>query len=551
VNDNYDSGTIVGDGGTNILASAYAFGATNFDTQGALNHIMADLNTNNLATCKNASGTVIGVNGGRSTYLKYGYITSGESAIASSSLEYNQTDFAASQFAAALGNTWMAKQALGRSAGWQYSIDTADTPPLLAARSTSGAFLNETQTSTDNYEQGSAEQYTWMVPWNLTGLVSTLGGTSTVQTRLDALRTELNSGNGTQFLYIGNEPSFAIPWVYNWAGAPAKTSQLIKDIVTTQFAPTPGGMPGNDDMGATSSWFVWASLGLYPEVPGVAGFAMHSPHFPGATITLENGKTIAIQAPGAPGSNFVQSLMVNGKAVTSPWLNFSDVANGGTIAYSMGDSASNWGTDPSDVPPSFGLPEYATLAAAFNNQGFSGDGTSDTTGTGGAFDGSLNSYSSTALSNAIGGAGTVTTLGATFSLPVGLTVNQQSLDNVVVAGQTIDMPPGSMGSTLVFLGASGNGPSTGTVIVNYTDGTSSSAVLTLDDGTLNGGGGALTNTNAVTMTYRNNASGGMDGTKSFLFSQSIPITSGKPVKSVTLPANVSAGKMHIFGMSVV
>jgi len=550
VNDNYDSGTIVGDGGTNILATSYAFGAQKFNTTSALNHIMAQLNTNNLAVCKNASGTVIGVNGGRSTYLKFGYITSGESAIASSSLEYNQTDFAASQFAAALGNTWMAKQALGRSAGWQYSINTASTPPLLEARSTSGAYLNETQTSTDNYEQGSAEQYTWMVPWNLTGLVNLLGGNATVQTRLDALRTQLNAGNGSANLYIGNEPSFAIPWVYNWAGAPSKTADLIRDIVTTQFAATPGGLPGNDDMGAMSSWYIWAMLGMYPEVPGVAGFALHSPQVSAATITLENGKTINISAAGAPNSGYVQSLQVNGKAVNTPWLSFADVANGGSVSYAMGSTPSAWGTDASNPPPSFGLPEYASIADAFNNQGFSLDTSVANTGLGAAFDGSLNSYSSVALAGVIGSSGTVTTLGATFSLPVNLTKNQQQLDNVVVAGQTIDMPAGSTGTSLVFVGASGNGPSTGTVVVNYTDGSNTSAALTLDDGTLNGGGGTLTNTVVALMPYRNTPTGGQDNTKSYLFSQAIAITPGKIVKSVTLPSNVSAGKMHIFGIAV-
>ncbi|EIF32831.1 alpha-1,2-mannosidase, putative [Burkholderia sp. Ch1-1] len=550
VNDNYDSGTMVGDGGTNIVATAYAFGSHNFDTTGALNHIMAQLNTNNLAVCKNASGTTIGVNGGRSTYLKFGYITSGETAIASSSLEYNQTDFAASQFAAALGNAWMAKQALGRSAGWQYSINTASTPPLLEARSTNGAYANETQTSTDNYDQGSAEQYTWMVPWNLTGLVNLLGGNSTVQTRLDSLRTALNAGNGAANLYIGNEPSFAIPWVYNWAGAPSKTADLIKDIVTTQFAATPGGLPGNDDMGAMSSWYIWAMIGMYPEVPGVAGFALHSPQVSAATITLENGKTITISAAGAPNSNYVQSLQVNGKAVNTPWLSFSDVANGGSLVYGMGASASSWGTDASDLPPSFGLPEYASIADAYNNQGFSLNGSIANTGLGAAFDGSLNSYSSTALAGVIGASGTVTTLGATFSLPVNLTKNQQALDNVVVAGQTIDMPAGSTGSSLVFLGASGNGPSTGTVVVNYTDGSSTSASLTLDDGTLNGGGGTLTNTVVAMMPYRNTPTGSQDNTKSYLFSQAVAINPGKTVKSVTLPVNVSAGKMHIFGIAV-
>jgi hypothetical protein len=121
---------------------------------------------------------------------------------------------------------------------------------------------------------------------------------------------------------------------------------------------------------------------------------------------------------------------------------------------------------------------------------------------------------------------------------------------VVVAGQTIDMPAGSTGTSLVFVGASGNGPSTGTVVVNYTDGSNTSAALTLDDGTLNGGGGTLTNTVVALMPYRNTPTGGQDNTKSYLFSQAIAITPGKIVKSVTLPSNVSAGKMHIFGIAV-
>ncbi len=573
VNDNYDSGTMIGDGGTNIVTTGYAFGATNFDTASALTHIIKQLNTNNQAMCRNAvagDSNSIGTNGGRSTSLKFGYITSGESAIASSSLEYDLTDFAASQFANTLGNAWFAKQALGRSAGWQYSINTSLPTPLLEARNTDGTWINASQNTTTNFEQGSAEQYTWLLPQNLSGLFARLGGKSVVQSRLDTMVTNLNDGNGSQYLYIGNEPSFAVPWVYNWAGAPSKTSDVIQRIVATQFSNTPGGLPGNDDMGATSSWYVWAMLGLYPQVPGVAGFALSSPQFQKATITLENGNTITINADGAPSSNYIQGLNVNGSAVNTPWLSYDAVKNGGTLAYSMAASPSGWGTDASNAPPSYGLPEYPSISEAYNSQGFSADGSTNADGSGAAFDGSLNSFSSNALAAGYFGSGSysngmLTTLGASFTLPYNLATNQQQLDNVIAAGQTIDLASGG-GTQVVFLGSAVNGGgtgSTGNVAINYTDGTSSTASLVMGDGTLNGSASRspasscnLTaslpapDTVAVAMGYRNASNGTSGGNCSYLFSQAVPVLSGKTVKSVTLPSNVDKGKMHIFGIAM-
>ncbi|RKP51932.1 glycoside hydrolase family 92 protein [Pararobbsia silviterrae] len=539
VNDDYEAGVMPGDAGSLMVAGAYAYGATNFNSADALTHMIKQANVYG-NTC---NGTL--TNGGRQTYLKYGYITSGDTGIASSTLEYTGSDFAISQFAGALGNTTMQTIIGARSAYWQNEVGT-ETPPLISGRTTAGAFNTETQTSTGDYDQGSAEQYTYMVPFNMAGLVTALGGNTTVQTRLGTFFSELNAGPSAAYLYIGNEPGFGTPWIYDYVGAPASSQALIQKIVTTQFSTTPGGLPGNDDMGATSSWYVWASLGMYPGIPGVAGFELASPQFSAITITLESGKTIQINASGAPTSPYVSSLSVNGTAQTSTWLPFSAVQNGGTLNFGMSGSASSWGTDVADAPPSYGLPVYANMAAAFNLHSAAPDGSSNTDGTGADFDGQLSAYSSTAMAVTDGQVlsvdGTTFTWGSTTT----------GLDNAISMGQTVDMPSAT-GTTLVVLGAANNGPSSGTITLNYTDGTSSTATLTLPDWT--NGGAAISATNlvadrvALTSAHRLTPAGSTDTTTAYIYYEEIPLTAGETLASVKLPTIISAGKMHIFGLA--
>src|SRR5262249_3896933 len=129
------------------------------------------------------------------------------------------------------------------------------------------------------YVEGNAAQYTWMVPYDPRTLFDRIGGDATTIARLDQLFTRLNAGLSDPYFYMGNEPNFATPWLYDWAGAPARTQEVVRRIMTEAFEATPGGLPGNDDLGAMSSWYVWAAVGLYPEIPGVAGFAIGSPQF--------------------------------------------------------------------------------------------------------------------------------------------------------------------------------------------------------------------------------------------------------------------------------
>ncbi|MBB5456866.1 putative alpha-1,2-mannosidase [Paraburkholderia sp. Cpub6] len=170
VNDNVEDGVMPGDAGSLIVAGAYAFGARAFDTSGALKHMIKMANVPGTA-CNGVT-----TNGGRASYLQFGYITNGEWGQASSTLEYASSDFAISQFAGQLGNSTIQKMLLSRSAYWQNLLNASLPPPLIAARNSDGSWIAETQSSTDNYGEGNAGQYTWMVPFNPVGLFAQLGG---------------------------------------------------------------------------------------------------------------------------------------------------------------------------------------------------------------------------------------------------------------------------------------------------------------------------------------------------------------------------------------
>ncbi|QND51599.1 glycoside hydrolase family 92 protein [Phyllobacterium sp. 628] len=168
------------------------------------------------------------------------------------------------------------------------------------------------------------------------------------------LSPNLNAGEQNPYLWIGNEPTFAAPFLYNWTSQPYKTQALVRRILTQQYSTASTGLPGNDDEGATSGWFIWGALGLYPEIPAVPGLSLASPLFPQAVIKLGNGKLVTLKTSNTA-SNYIQSLMVNGKAHDSTWLPLDTVKDGGTLEFTLGDKPSCWASKPSaeTAPPSF------------------------------------------------------------------------------------------------------------------------------------------------------------------------------------------------------
>ena len=326
-----------GDPGPIIIASLYAFGARNFNATSALSIAY------NGATNGNA------VRGGQSQLNSTHYLDS-----ASESLEMNASDFAIAQLAKALDDTAKYNTMMTHSQWWINVFNT--THNYVSKHNYDGTWVTPLDPASDtNFVEGNAAQYTWMVTHNYSNLFNLMGGKQTAIQRLDHLFTEVNAGLSRPYFYIGNEPEHNQPWAYNFAGAPWGAQSAVRRVMQGAFNSTSGGLPGNDDLGASSAWFVWAALGLYPVTPGADTLALHGPLFTSATITKPNGSIIQINGTGA-GDNapYVQSLTVNGVSTTRTYLVYNDVANGATLNFSMGTSPNkNWGISASDAPPSF------------------------------------------------------------------------------------------------------------------------------------------------------------------------------------------------------
>lgn len=330
-----------------IVAESYLYGATDFDTASALK-IMLNDETNPSASC-----TGNAVLPGLSQYMTLGYLpddagivvdSSHSRGTSSTTLEYASTDFAVAQFAQALGDSANATKLRARSGNWANVMKPNATTlngvsvTQLQPRNQDGTW--PAYTTTDPVE-GDAEEYTWMVLHDIGGLFKLLGGDQAVIARLTAFEPQL---------IMTNEPMFATPWLFNWTSRPDFTQAAVANIAETQYLATPSGLPGNDDEGATSGWFVWAALGLYPLIPGEPGLTVASPRFTSAVIHLGNGQALTLSANSV--QTYIQSMKVNGAVWNSTWLPLATLKNGATIDFTLGSSAPSpaWGAYPSATP---------------------------------------------------------------------------------------------------------------------------------------------------------------------------------------------------------
>jgi predicted alpha-1,2-mannosidase len=375
---NVESAQINGDSADAFIASAYAFGARGLDVHQAL----ADM-------VRGATDPTVS-NGGHverqdlAQYMAKGYVQADSLDLtsltytvgASETLEYAIDDFAVSQLAQAAGDTATYRIFLARAQNWRNLVNPATG--YLAARRADGTFPPGPAFQRSplpgigqvGFEEGNAIQYTWSVPQNLRGLFDALGGNGAVVDKLTKFFSELNAGRKQPYDWAGNEPSLGIPWEYDYAGAPWRTQDVVRRIVNSLYAPTPNGEPGNDDLGAMSSWYVWAAIGLYPETPGRGELVLASPLFAHITVALGTGRAIVINAPGASATTpYVQALDVHGLASTNngclptsatgaayscPWLPATVTGTGAELDFTLGPSPSTtWGSTGPDAPPSF------------------------------------------------------------------------------------------------------------------------------------------------------------------------------------------------------
>jgi len=362
---NDESGAMVGDPSTAGIASAYALGARRFDARAALRAMVRN------ATDPEARSRSYPARSALADYVKLGYIPMEQKGLRGSpsvALEYETADFALAQFARGQGDLRTHREMMRRSQWWTRLFDPENR--YIRGRWRDGSWLPGFDfkamlykpelpwryDSHKSYVEGNAAQYTWMIPHNMRGLFDRIGGDEAVIERLDTFFTEFNAGPDRPYFFIGNEPVFPVPWAYNHAGQPWKTQAVTRRVLTELFTDTPGGLPGNDDLGATSSWVVFAALGMYPTIPGVGGFSLNSPLFPEVNVRLgRTGRALKLVADGASARTpYVQELRLNGKPYESTWLPFSLIERGATLHFRLGpEPDKNWATRPSARPPSF------------------------------------------------------------------------------------------------------------------------------------------------------------------------------------------------------
>jgi predicted alpha-1,2-mannosidase len=527
---NGETSVMVGDPADAIIADYHAFGATNFDTATALTDMIAEASNPN----DNRPGL---------SYLEQlGYLPSDGSygccnfyGPASTALEYNSADFAISSLAGALGDTAHQAAFADRAQDWRNLFDYGSG--FIQPRDQHGPWTSGfSATSGSNFVEGDSWQYTPMVPFNLHGLATAMGGDAALGTFLDTDLSSLTGGGGHTDL--GNEPSLNIPWEYDYIGRPYRTQQVVRQVQDQIWTDSPDGLAGNDDLGEMSSWYVWSALGLYPETPGTADLALGSPMFTQAVLTLPSGNTLTINGNGAAdNAPYVQSATWNGAAWDNAYAPTGAISGGGTLGFTLGTTANtSWASAASAAPPSY------PSAPTYTDAGVSADTASSTAN----FDGGGWSYSATALSNAgINPGSTLSAGGISFTWP---TPAAGQRDNYLANGQGV---PASGSGSISFLGAASNGPSSGTATVVYTDGSTQSVPLAFPDWTLNGGTATAPagSTVAATLAYRNQAGTTSDTVKTYLFASApVGLTTGKTVASVRLPSDVTAGSLHIFAI---
>lgn len=248
---------------------------------------------------------------------------------------------------------------------------------FMAPRSADGKWvepfdprLGGEQGGRDYFTEVNSWLYTFGVQHDVAGLIDLMGGRDKFNSKLDQLFVEQYGTSKYKFLgqfpdatgligqYAqGNEPSFHIPYLYDFSGEPWKTQKRVRQIMDVWYGDGPLGIPGDDDGGATSSWYVLSAIGFYPVCPGSPVYEIGSPIFNESVIRLGNGKEFTVIASHVSARNkYIQSAQLNGQPLDRPWFRHSEIADGGTLVLEMGDRPNmKWGSAAEDAPPSMSL----------------------------------------------------------------------------------------------------------------------------------------------------------------------------------------------------
>jgi predicted alpha-1,2-mannosidase len=348
---------MIGNHAIPIITDAYLKGFRNWDANEALDDMIA-------STDKNREQL--------EAYRDQGFIpTANGRQSVSKVLEYAYDDACIARLAKALGKDDVAKKYFKRSQNWENVFDPSTG--FMRGKNADGGWVTpfgEKEINSINfneYTEANAWQYNFFVLQDVSGLIAKLGGDEPFVARLDKMfdTTEtipnlsmIPDVTGVIGMYShGNEPDHHVAYLYNYAGQPWKTQTRVRQIASTLYTNTPGGICGNDDCGQISAWYVFTALGFYPVDPSSGIYVLGSPLFDKATMKLDSkfyeGRTFTVVAKNNSAQNpYIQSALLNGKPITRSWISQAEIAAGGKLVLTMGPTPNkDFGSAPTDRPP--------------------------------------------------------------------------------------------------------------------------------------------------------------------------------------------------------
>lgn len=287
--------------------------------------------------------------------IEYGFIPADKMTEAIAyDMEYAIADWAVAQAAQKLGKQEDYEYFLKRSKSYKNYFDASTG--FMRGKMLDGSWRTPfspyaSSHREDDYCEGNAWQYTWLVPHDVEGLVECFGSKEVFVNKLDSLFLANGdmgeasspdiSGLIGQYAH-GNEPSHHTVYLYTLVGQPWKTANRIKEILHTMYTDQPDGLSGNEDVGQMSAWYILSSFGFYQVEPAGGKFVFGYPNFDKVEIAVPAGKFVIERENKGQQNNYIQGIVLNGTEYKKPWIEYADIMKGGELKFLMGDEPVVW-----------------------------------------------------------------------------------------------------------------------------------------------------------------------------------------------------------------
>lgn len=287
--------------------------------------------------------------------IEYGFIPADKMTEAIAyDMEYAIADWAVAQAAQKLGKQEDYEYFLKRSKSYKNYFDAS--MGFMRGKMLDGSWRTPfspyaSSHRDDDYCEGNAWQYTWLVPHDVEGLVECFGSKEAFVNKLDSLFLANGdmgeasspdiSGLIGQYAH-GNEPSHHTVYLYTLVGQPWKTADRIKEILHIMYTDQPDGLSGNEDVGQMSAWYILSSFGFYQVEPAGGKFVFGYPNFDKVEIAVSGGKFVIERENKGQQNNYIQGIVLNGTEYKKPWIEYADIMKGGELKFLMGDEPVVW-----------------------------------------------------------------------------------------------------------------------------------------------------------------------------------------------------------------